>query len=107
MFRFRARGETAALAAAGVLLAAGAVWSLVTPPEPRLPASERDATVRLLAELGRFSAAEHYLERARKHGAPMPAGEQFLIRALAREERHAEAQELFRRWHKYWEQKQP
>ena len=105
VFRFF-QGEEA-LAAAGVLLAAGAVWSLVTPPEPRLPASERDATVRLLAELGRFSAAEHYLERARKHGAPMPAGEQFLIRALAREERHAEAQDLFRRWHKYWEQKQP
>ncbi|WP_295809538.1 hypothetical protein [uncultured Victivallis sp.] len=39
--------------------------------------------------------------------APMPAGEQFLIRALAREERHAEAQELFRRRHKYWELKQP
>lgn len=107
LIRFRARKEYAALAAGIALLAAGVGWTIATPPEPRLPASERDATVRLLTELDRFSAAEHYLERARKHGAPMPAGEQFLIRTLARAGRHAEAQELFRRWHKHWEQKQP
>ena len=107
LIRFRARKEYAALAAGIALLAAGGGWTIATPPEPRLPASERDATVRLLTELDRFSAAEHYLERARKHGAPMPAGEQFLIRTLARAGRHAEAQELFRRRHKYWELKQP
>lgn len=103
LIRFRARREYAALAAGIALLAAGIGWTLATPPEPRLPAGERDATVRLLADSGRYAAAEHYLERARRHGAPMPEGERFLIRSLAKEGRHAEAQELFRRWRKQWE----
>lgn len=103
LIRFRARRQYAALTAGIALLAAGIVWTIATPPEPRLTAGERDATVRLLVDSGRVAAAERYLERARSHGAPMPEGEQFLIRSLAKEGRHAEAQELFRRWRKHWE----
>lgn len=103
LIRCRARKRYAVLTAGILLLAAGVVWTIATPPEPRLPASERDATVRLLADSGRYGAAERYLERSRRHGAPMPAGERFLIRSLAAAGREAEAQELFRRWRKHWE----
>ena len=98
LFRFRFEHRRPALAAAVILLLGAGVFTFLTPPEPRLPESERAATVRLLVDCGRFDQAAAELARARRRHVPMPEGERFLLQSMVTAGLQADAEALSRKW---------